>query len=501
MTSTLDSPTVDTPDGGVRAVQHFIGGQWVDSVDGKTFDDISPIDGAVVATVAEGSAADADRAVAAARAAFDNGSWPRMSPTQRKQILHRAADLMVGRLEHIAAWETRDMGKPITESRVKDVPRAAYNIKFFADYAEMAHTEAYPKPWDNVLTYTLREPVGVSACISPWNFPLMLASWKIAPALAFGNTVVLKPAEQSPISASLMAQCFADAGMPDGVFNVVQGFGPDAAGERLTTHPGVDLITFTGESTTGKIIMANAAPTLKRCSFELGGKSANIVCNDADLDRAVAGSIDAIFSNQGEVCLAGSRMLLQSGIYDEFITRFLAAAAELKVGDPRDPATRIGPLVSSEHFDKVMSYVHLGQREGGHLLLGGNRVTAGALGAGTYLEPTVMGGVDNSWRVAQEEIFGPVLVITPFDTIDEAITLANTSRYGLAGIVWTQNLNTAHKVAAEVRTGTMWVNCFFIRDLRAPFGGAKESGIGREGGAYSEEFFTESKAVVIQLGS
>lgn len=483
------------------SVRHFIGNEWVDSLDGKTFESVSPIDNAVVAHVAEGSSADADRAVAAARKAFDSGPWPKMAPAARKAILHRAAGLLEERLEEVAAWETRDMGKPISEARVKDVPRAAYNLRFFADYAEMAHTEAFPKPWENTFTYVLRDPVGVSACISPWNFPLMLASWKIAPALAFGNTVVLKPAEQSPITASLLAQCFADAGMPEGVFNVVQGFGPDAAGERLTTNPDVDLITFTGESTTGKIIMGNAAPTLKRCSFELGGKSANIVFADADLDAALAGTLDGIFRNQGEVCLAGSRLFVQREVYDEFLSRLVAATNSLVIGDPRETSTQIGPMVSVEHLEKVLSYIELGQSEGGRLVAGGSRVTEGVLAQGNFVQPTIIADVENSWRVSQEEIFGPVLVVSAFDTIDEAIGLANASRYGLAGMVWTQNLNTAYRVAREVRTGTMWVNCFFIRDLRAPFGGAKESGIGREGGAYSEEFFTESKAVVMKLGS
>lgn len=480
-------------------VQHFIDGAFVDSLDGATFDSVSPIDNEIVAVVAEGAAADAERAVDAARRAFDDGPWPRMSPAQRKAIIHRAADLIEDRLEELATWETRDMGKPISEARSKDVPRTAYNFRFFADFAEQAHTEAFPKPWDRVLTYTLREPVGVSACIAPWNFPLMLESWKVAPALAFGNTVVLKPAEQSPVTGSLLVQCFADAGMPDGVFNVVQGFGPDAAGERLTTHPGVDLVTFTGESATGRIIMAHAAATLKRCSFELGGKSASIVMADADLDLAIKGTIDGIFRNQGEVCLAGSRLLVQRSIYDEFLERYVAAAQALVVGDPRDAGTQIGPLVSTEHLDKVLSYVELGQSEGGKLMTGGERVTDGALAKGNYLAPTVFAGVDNSWRVAQEEIFGPVQVVVPFDTVDDAIALANSSRYGLAGMVWTTNLNTAHRVAREVRTGMMWVNCFFVRDLRVPFGGVKDSGLGREGGAYSEEFFTESKAVILQF--
>lgn len=482
-------------------VRHFIGGEWADSADGATFESVSPIDNTVIAQVARGGVTDADRGVEAARRAFDHGPWPKMNPAARKKVLHAAAGLIEERLEEFATAETRDMGKPISESRTKDVPRAAYNLRFFADFAEHTHTETYAKPWDNVMTYTLREPAGVSACISPWNFPLMLETWKIAPALAFGNTVVLKPAEQSPLTASLLAQVFADAGMPPGVFNVVQGFGPGEAGERLTEHPGVDLVTFTGESATGRLIMARAAGTLKRCSFELGGKSAAIVMADADLDRAVPGTIDGIFRNQGEVCLAGSRLYVQRPIYDEFCARYVAAAQNLVVGDPRDPATQVGPLVSQEHLDKVLSYIQLGEQEGAKLLTGGHQLTDGPLAGGNYVAPTVFADVENSWRISQEEIFGPVQVIAPFDGVDQAITLANDSRYGLAGMIWTTSLDTAHKVAREVRTGTMWVNCFFVRDLRAPFGGMKDSGIGREGGLHSEEFFTEAKAVVLQFPS
>jgi aminomuconate-semialdehyde/2-hydroxymuconate-6-semialdehyde dehydrogenase len=299
----------------------------------------------------------------------------------------------------------------------------------------------------------------------------------------------------------MLAQAFHDAGMPPGVVNVVQGFGPGEVGERLTEHPGVDLITFTGESATGSAIMTKAAATLKRCSFELGGKSAAIVMADADLDKAVAGTIDGIFRNQGEVCLAGSRLMVQRPIYDEFCARYVAAAEALTIGDPRDPGTQVGPLVSQEHLDKVLGYIALGSAEGAKLLTGGTRLVEGAFADGNYVAPTVFADVENSSRIAQEEIFGPVQAIVPFDDVEEAIAMANESRYGLAGMVWTTDLDTAHKVAREVRTGTMWINCFFIRDLRAPFGGMKDSGIGREGGTHSEEFFTEAKAVVMKYAT
>jgi aminomuconate-semialdehyde/2-hydroxymuconate-6-semialdehyde dehydrogenase len=484
----------------MRNVRHFVDGRFEDSLDGATFPSVSPIDNQQIAVVAEGGRADAARAVEAARKAFDQGPWPRMSPAERKRILLRVADGIDRRADELARWETLDMGKPITESAKKDIPRCAYNFRFFADFAEHVATRAFDQPAAGVFTYELREPLGVVASISPWNFPLMLLTWKVAPALAFGCTVVAKPAEQSPVTASILAEIFAEAGVPPGAFNVVHGFGPDAAGEELTVNPGVDAVTFTGESATGRIIMRNAADTLKKLSFEMGGKSANIVCADADLDAAVDGAILGIFSNQGEVCLAGSRLLVQRSIYDEFLQRFVERAEALVVGDPREERTQVGPLVTTEHMDKVLSYIELAHDEGAKLHTGGHKLSDGDLARGNYVAPTVFADADNSMRVCQDEIFGPVQMVMPFDEIDEAVAIANDSRYGLAGMVWTTNLNTAHRVAREVRTGTMWVNCFFVRDLRAPFGGYKESGVGREGGDYSYEFFTESKAVVVKLG-
>ncbi|MEA2001238.1 MAG: aldehyde dehydrogenase [Actinomycetota bacterium] len=481
----------------MKHIQHFIGNDFVDSATGATFESITPIDNSVLAVVAEGGKAEVDLAVAAARDAFT--VWSTMDPEDRGAVLHRVADGIEARLEELAEWETRDMGKPITASRAKDMPRSAHNFRFFADFARDAGTKAWDQPAKGVFTYELREPLGVVGSISPWNFPLMLLTWKVAPALAFGCTVVAKPAEQSPITASILAEICRDAGMPPGVFNVVNGFGPDSAGEALTTHRDVDAITFTGESNTGRAIMAAASPTLKQLSFEMGGKSANIVLADADLDAAVAGSLKGIFTNQGEVCLAGSRLMVQRPVYDEFLSRLVDGASEWVIGDPLDPATKMGPLVSSEHLDKVLSYIDLAQEEGAKLLTGGNRVTDGDLAKGNYVAPTIFADADNSMQVCQDEIFGPVEMVMPFDDVDEAIEIANQSRYGLAGMVWTQNLNLAHKVAREVKTGTMWVNCFFVRDLRAPFGGYKESGMGREGGEYSYEFFTEAKAVVMKF--
>jgi aminomuconate-semialdehyde/2-hydroxymuconate-6-semialdehyde dehydrogenase len=482
----------------MRQVHHFIGGEFVDSVDGKTFESVTPIDNTPIATVAEGGAADVDRAVAAAREAFE--VWSKMPPAERKRTLNRVADGIEARVEELAKWETRDMGKPITDSRGKDMPRSAHNFRFFADWAEHAGAHSWDKPWDGIFSYELREPLGVIGSISPWNFPLMLLTWKVAPALAFGCTVVAKPAEQSPITASILAEICAEAGMPDGVFNVVNGFGPDSAGEALTRHADVDGITFTGESNTGRTIMRNAADGLKKLSFEMGGKSANIVCADADLDQAIAGSLRGIFTNQGEVCLAGSRLMVQRPVYEEFLARLVEGAESYRIGNPLAEATQMGPLVSTEHMDKVLSYIELAQEEGAKLLTGGHRLTEGDLAKGNYLAPTIFADADNSMKSCQDEIFGPVEMVIPFDEVDEAIVMANQSRYGLAGMVWTTDLDTAHYVAREVKTGVMWVNCFFVRDLRNPFGGYKDSGMGREGGDYSYEFFTEAKAVVMKLG-
>ncbi len=469
---------------------HVIGGHEVDSLDGRTMDSIDPFTREPWAKVALGSAADADRAVVEARKAFDSGPWPSMGYEKRQQILHRLADLMMENADELALADTRDMGKPVTQAH-HDVARSAWNVRFFADHARLTAAEAYPMDTGHH-AYSTYGPAGVVAAISPWNFPLMLSTWKVAPALAWGNTVVLKPAEDTPASVTIWARLALEAGLPPGVLNVVHGFGPDSVGEALTHNADVDRITFTGESTTGKIISAAASEHLIPVSLELGGKGANIVFEDADLNNAVDWAIQAIFRNAGQVCLAGSRLFVQRGIYDAFMEKYAAAAQAMKQGDPKDPTTEFGPLASETHFRKVTSYFDTLAEDGG-------RIVTGGVGEGWFVEPTIIVDAPPAARVCREEIFGPVVVVQPFDTEDEVVHIANDTKYGLNAMVFTENLSRAHRVAERLNAGTVWVNCFFIRDLRAPFGGVGESGVGREGGNFSREFFTEPKAVVMQI--
>ncbi len=456
----------------------------------RAFTSVDPHTREPWATVAHTTRDDLDEAIGAARRAFDEGPWPRMAPEARRDVLHAVADAVLAHADELARLDTTDMGKPISAAAGKDVPRTAQNFRFFADYAALATDERLPMASGHH-AYTTHDPAGVTASISPWNFPLMLASWKIAPALAFGNTVVAKPAEQTPASLARLAELAVEAGLPPGVLNVVHGFGPDDVGEWLTSDPRVDRITFTGESATGRAIGRAAMANLTPVSFELGGKGANLVFADADLDAAVDWSIKAVFTNAGQVCLAGSRLYVQRPVYEEFLARFVEAAEAMRVGDPMDPATQIGPLASEEHWRKVTAYLDLAPEEGAKVLTGGR-------GDGWVVTPTVLVDADPSGRLCREEIFGPVVVVQPFDHEEEGVAAANDTPYGLNAMLFTEDLRRAHRVAGRLRAGTVWVNCFFVRDLRAPFGGVGDSGIGREGGAYSREFFTEPKAVVIE---
>ncbi|MFZ2501063.1 MAG: aldehyde dehydrogenase [Nocardioides sp.] len=474
---------------------HVIGGAEVDSIDGARFDSINPWTQQPWASVALGSRADAEAAVTAARTAFDEGPWPRMGYAKRAELLHRFADLIEAHADELGAADSRDMGKPMTQCR-HDVARTALNFRFFADHAKLATADTLPMDTGHH-AYTRFEAAGVVVAIAPWNFPMMLESWKVAPALAWGNTVVLKPAEDTPCSATIMARLALEAGLPPGVFNVVHGYGPDSVGSALTADPRVDRITFTGESGTGKIIAAAAAANLTPVSLELGGKNANLIFADANLDNAVSWSIQSIFRNAGQICLSGSSVYVERAVYDEFCERFVAAAEALTIGDPLDPATEFGPLASEEHFTKVRRYVETVDEHGGRMLTGG--LGDGPLSGSWVVKPTVLVDMPADSPHACEEIFGPVAVVTPFDSEDEVIARANATPYGLDAQLFTDNLHRAHRVSARLNVGTVWVNCFFIRDLRAPFGGVGYSGVGREGGNFSREFFTEPKAVVMQI--
>ncbi|MFI6426790.1 5-carboxymethyl-2-hydroxymuconate semialdehyde dehydrogenase [Promicromonospora sp. NPDC050880] len=480
----------DLPD----RIRHYIGGVSVDSVDGSTFDVLDPVSNEVYARAAAGRAADVGRAVDAARVAFTDGPWPRMLPRERSRVLHRIADIVESRDARLAELESFDSGLPITQA-LGQARRAAENFRFFADLVVAQSDDTFKVP-GRQLNYVNRKPIGVAGLITPWNTPFMLESWKLAPALATGNTVVLKPAEFTPLSASLWAGIFEEAGLPRGVFNLVNGLGEEA-GDALVKHPGVPLISFTGESSTGQVIFANAAPHLKGLSMELGGKSPAVVFADADLDAAVDATIFGVFSLNGERCTAGSRILVERAVYDEFVERYAAQAARVRVGHPHDPATEVGALVHPEHFAKVMSYVEIGKAEG-RLVAGGGRPDG--FETGNFVAPTVFADVPPSARIFQEEIFGPVVAITPFDTEEEALALANGVKYGLAAYVWTNDLRRAHTFSQAIEAGMVWLNSNNVRDLRTPFGGVKASGLGHEGGYRSIDFYTDQQAVHVTLG-
>src|SRR5256714_1780718 len=476
-------------------IRNFIDGKFVEPVGGKYLDNIEPATGQPYSLVADSDAKDVDLAVAAAEKAF--ADWSKTPGQKRSQILLRIADLIERDLEKLARAESIDTGKPITLARTLDIPRAASNFRFFA--TAILHTENEAHVTDGVaFNYTLRQPRGIAGLISPWNLPLYLLSWKIAPAIAVGNTAIAKPSELTPMTAYLLCEIALEAGLPNGVLNVVHGTGPNV-GAAISTHPKITTISFTGGTVTGKKVAEAAAPLFKKVSLELGGKNPNIIFADADLDAAIAGSVRSSFANQGQICLCGSRVFVERSAYKDFVDRFTAKASQLKIGDPLDEKTEQGAIVNKAQLDKVKIYVDLAQKEGGKIALGGKAPESpnDRTREGYFFPPTVIVDLPVACRTNREEIFGPVVTITPFDNEEEVIGYANDTDYGLASSVWTQNLNRAHRVAERIHTGTVWVNCWLVRDLRVPFGGMKQSGVGREGGEEALRFFTEAKNVCI----
>ncbi|MCY0906823.1 MAG: 5-carboxymethyl-2-hydroxymuconate semialdehyde dehydrogenase [Sulfobacillus thermotolerans] len=476
-------------------IPHLIGGEFVESVSGERFESLNPDTNTPLATVASGSAEDIDRAVSSAYDAWQR-YWRDMTPKDRERYLFRIADKLEADDEEMAMWESLDTGIPIHQTRGQ-VHRAADNFRFFAEMATRNLGESFPNP-PHFMNYSIRQPIGVAGLITPWNTPLMLETWKIAPCLASGDTAVLKPAEWSPLTAYRLARLIQEADLPPGVFNVVHGFG-ESAGAALVSHPRVPLISFTGETTTGQEIMRTGSQFLKRFSMELGGKSPVVVFGDADLERALDAVLFGIFTLNGERCTAGSRVLIESSIYDRFVAGLLDRIPRIKVGHPLDPNTEIGPLIHPDHWARVKSYVDLSPVEGFTVATGGRRPAD--LPNGNYLLPTLLTDVRNDMRVAQEEIFGPVLVAMPFDSDDEALNMANDVRYGLASYVWTGNATRAQRFSYGIESGMVWINSQNVRDLRTPFGGSKWSGFGREGGHYSFDFYTETKTVHVATGS
>ncbi|HYC57392.1 MAG TPA: aldehyde dehydrogenase family protein [Candidatus Binatia bacterium] len=471
----------------------FIDGRWVDAQSGKTFETINPATEEVLAVVAEGDKADVDRAVVAARKAFESGPWSTMRARDRGRLLYKVAELIEKNAEELATLETLDNGKPIGETSAVDIPQAAEVFAYYAGWADKVCGETIPVG-DSFFTYTLREPHGVCGQIIPWNFPLLMAAWKLAPALACGNTSVLKPAEQTPLTALRLVELMTEAGIPPGVVNVITGFGP-TAGAAIAEHRGVDKVAFTGSTEVGRIIQRAAAGNLKSVSLELGGKSPNIVFADADLEQAVKGAIGGIFFNQGEVCCAGSRLFVEESVHDEFIETLASHARNIKVGDPLDRSTQMGAQVSEEQHTKILGYIEEGQKSGARLVTGGKR----AAEKGYFVQPTVFTGVRNDMKIAQEEIFGPVVSALTFKSIEEAIQTGNDTNYGLAAAVWTKDIQKAHRAARALRAGTVWVNTYNAFDTAVPFGGYKESGIGRELGANALQLYTQSKSVWVAL--
>ena len=475
----------------IPKARHFIDGRFQDAVSGETFDVIDPTTEEVIGQVARGGESDAHSAVAAAKRAFARGEWSRAKPSFRKEVLYRVADLIEERSDEITYLQGIEMGEPVLDSEGKVafyVARSAQNFRFFADEQMQAGDHAFNHE-DRLMTYTMTDPVGVYALITPWNGPFMLSTWKMAPCLAYGNSAVHKSSELSPLSIQVLCEIFEQAGLPDGVYNSLMGYGAEV-GPPLVSHSDVAGISFTGSLATARDISARVSTSLKRTSFELGGKSATIIFDDADLDRAVTEASLAIYSTTGQSCVAGSRILVHESIYDEFLTRFEAEAKNWIVGNPLDPKTTLGPVVSKGQYDRVMNYIDIARSEG-RVLFGGGRPDN--LEKGYFIEPTAIVDAPNSARICQEEVFGPVAVILPFKDDAHALEIANDTLYGLAGYIWTESLERAHNCALRLETGMIWINSGFVRDLRQPFGGVKDSGQGREGGQFSREFYTETR--------
>jgi aminomuconate-semialdehyde/2-hydroxymuconate-6-semialdehyde dehydrogenase len=476
-------------------IRNFINGEFVDPTGGKYLDNFEPATGKAYSEVSDSDSHDVDAAVASAEKAF--ASWSRTPAEKRSRLLLRIADLIERDLEKLARAESIDTGKPISLARSLDIPRAAANFRFFA--TAILHTENEAHVTDGLaFNYTLRQPRGIAGLISPWNLPLYLLSWKIAPAIACGNTAIAKPSELTPMTAYLLCEIAGEAGLPRGVLNMVQGTGPNV-GAAITSHPKINTISFTGGTVTGRKVAQAGAPLFKKISLELGGKNPNIVFADADLDAALAGSVRSSFANQGQVCLCGSRVFVERPIYKDFVDRFIDKTSKLKQGDPLEEKTDQGAIVNKTQLDKIKFYVELAQKEGGRIALGGRAPAApnDRCRGGYFFQPTVINDLPVSCRTNREEIFGPVVSITPFDGEDEVVSYANDCDYGLASSIWTQNLSRAHRVAEQIHTGTVWVNCWLVRDLRVPFGGMKQSGVGREGGEEALRFFTEPKNICI----
>ena len=480
-----------------RNYQLLIDGQWVDSESGKTFTTPNPSTGATLAEVAEGDKADIDKAVTAARRAFE-GKWSKMSARDRGRLLYKLSQLIEERSAELAALETADNGKPINESTYVDLPQVAENFEYFAGWATKIEGETIPVP-GQMFNYTLREPVGVCGQIIPWNFPLLMAAWKLAPALAAGNTVVLKPAEQTPVTAMELGKLIQEAGFPEGVVNIVPGYG-ETAGAALASHPDIDKVAFTGSTEVGKIIARAAADNLHKVSLELGGKAPNIVFADADIEQAVNGAMMGIFFNQGQVCCAGSRLFVEERVKDQFVDRLKEKAANIVVGDPTSKSTHMGPQVSEEQLTRIKGYVDIAQGEGASVVCGGEPPKLDeAFQKGFFFQPTIFSGVKNDMRVAQEEIFGPVVSVLTFTDEDDLIKQANNTIYGLSAGIWTQNITRAHRFAKEIRAGVIWINTYNMFNAASPFGGYKQSGYGREMGKHALDLYTNVKSVWVDL--